>query len=171
MKLDELKQDLNTAWNTVTDTVAEGWQGLRKSASAITRFKSDENNNLPPSRDVDDEAYWPRMTWAMLAGNVFEDDNKVVVRLEIPGMDKDNFKVEVQNGTLVVSGEKRFESEKSEGRYRSFQCAYGSFRRSVKLQAPVVADAAQASYQNGILRIELPKETPAKPRKFEVKVE
>ena len=171
MKLEELKQGLNTAWNTVTESVAEGWQRLRKSAGAITHFNSGENNNLPASRDVDDEAYWPRTTWAMLAGNVFEDDNKIVVRLEIPGMEKENLKVEVQNGTLIVSGEKRFEREQSEGRYRSFQCAYGSFRRSVKLHAPVVADAAQASYKNGILRIELPKESPAKPRVFDVKIE
>ena len=171
MKLDELKEGLNSAWNTVTEGVAEGWQRLRKSVGAITHFKSGEDSNLPANKDVDDEAYWPRTTWAMLAGNVFEDDDKIVVRLEIPGMQKDNFTVEVQNGTLIVSGEKRFESEKTEGRYRTFQCAYGSFRRSVQLPAAVIADKAQASYKDGILRIELPKETPAKPRMIEVKIE
>ena len=91
MKLDELKEGLNSAWNTVTEGVTEGWQRLRKSVGAITHFKSAEDSNLPASRDVDDEAYWPRTTWAMLAGNVFEDDEKIVVRLEIPGMQKDNF--------------------------------------------------------------------------------
>ena len=171
MKLDELKEGLNTAWNTVTESVAEGWQRLRKSAGAITHFKSGENSNLPASKDVDDAAYWPRTTWAMLAGNVFEDENKIVVRLEIPGMEKDNFNVEVQNDMLIVSGEKRFEREQSEGRYRSFQCAYGSFRRNVQLHAPVVADEAKASYRNGILRIELPKPTPARPRVIDVKIE
>lgn len=171
MKLDELKEGLNSAWNTLTDGVTEGWQRLRKSVGAITHFKSGEDSNLPASKDVDDEAYWPRTTWAMLAGNVFEDDTKVVVRLEIPGMQKDNFTVEVQNGALIVSGEKRFESEKTEGRYRTFQCAYGAFRRSVQLPAAVIADQAQASYKDGILRIELPKETPAKPRVIEVKID
>jgi len=171
MKLDELKQGLNEAWTTVTEGVAEGWQRLRKSAGAITHFKSGEASNLPAGKDVDDEAYWPRTTWAVLDGNVFEDEGKIVVRLEIPGMQKDNFTVEVQNGALIVSGEKRFESESTEGRYRSFQCAYGAFRRSVQLPASVIADKAQASYKDGILRIELPKETPAKPRAIEVTIE
>ena len=84
MKLEELKQGLNTAWNTVTESVAEGWQRLRKSAGAITHFNSGENNNLPASRDVDDEAYWPRTTWAMLAGNVFEDENKICLLYTSP---------------------------------------------------------------------------------------
>lgn len=171
MKLDELKDGLNSAWNTVTEGETEGWQRLRKSVGAITHFKSGEDSNLPASKDVDDEAYWPRTTWAMLAGNVFEDDTKIVVRLEIPGMQKDNFTVEVQNGALIVSGEKRFEREQTEGRYRSFQCAYGAFRRSVQLPAAVIADQAQASYKDGIVKIELPKETPAKPRMIEVKIE
>lgn len=171
MNLDELKQGINSAWNTLTEGVAEGWQRLRKSASAMTHFKSGDDADLPASKDVDDEAYWPRNTWAMLAGNVFEDDNRIVVRLEIPGMQKDKLNVEVQNGVLIVSGEKRFEREQTEGRYRTFQCAYGAFRRSVHLPAPVIADKAQASYKDGILRIELPKETPSKPRAIEVKID
>ena len=171
MKLDDIKSGLTTVWDSMTESVNEGWQRLRKSAGAVTHFRAADQPNLPESKDVDDEAYWPRTSWAMLAGNVFEDETKVVVRLEIPGMKKDDFKLEVQNNTLTVSGEKHFEREESEGRYRSFQCAYGSFRRSLRLPAAVIADQAKASYRDGILRIELPKETQAKPKWVDVHID
>jgi HSP20 family protein len=107
----------------------------------------------------------------MLGGDVFEDDQRVVVRVELPGMDKDDIDISVQDDALVVRGEKRFEREQGAGRYRVLQCAYGSFRRTFALHAPVDADRAQASYRNGVLRIELPKAAPAAPRRSSVKVE
>jgi HSP20 family protein len=67
-------------------------------------------------------------------------------------------------------GEKRFERESSEGRYRVLQCAYGSFRRIVPLPTPVLTDQAKANYRNGVLRIELPKPATDRPRKLTVKV-
>ena len=171
MKLDELKNGLATAWDSMTDSVNEGWQRLRKAGNAITHFNASSQSSLPENRDVDDEAYWPRTNWAVLSGNVFEDDTKVVVRLEIPGMKKEDFKLDVQNDTLTVSGEKHFEREESEGRYRSFQCAYGSFRRSLRLPASVLAEQATANYRDGILRVELPKATPSKPKSIEVPID
>jgi len=99
----------------------------------------------------------------MLGGDAFEDDERVVVRLEAPGMERDDFDVQVVGDALVVRGEKKFERESTEGRWRVLQCAYGSFHRSVPLPAAVRADAAQASYRNGVLRVELPKREPAAP--------
>lgn len=168
MILDDLKQGLNS----LIDTMTEGWHHLRQSASsALTRFKPGEKTNLPEQRDIDDAFYLPSQGWAMLGGDVFEDDQRMVVRVELPGMDKDDIDISVQDNTLVVRGEKRFEREQGEGRYRVLQCAYGSFRRTFALHAPVDADRAQASYRNGVLRIELPKAAPAAPRRSSVKVE
>ena len=93
----------------------------------------------------------------MLGGDVFEDERRLVVRLEVPGMDKDEFVIEVLDDTLVVSGEKRFEREDTKGRYRMLQCAYGTFRRVVPLAVPVLADESRASYRQGVLKIELTK--------------
>ena len=107
----------------------------------------------------------------MLGGDVFEDDKRVVVRVEVPGMDKKDLDIEVQGDVLVVRGEKRFERESSEGRYRVLQCAYGSFRRVVPLPTPVLADKATAKYKDGVLRVELPKVNTGKPRKLTVKVD
>ena len=107
----------------------------------------------------------------MLAGDVYEDEKKVVVRIEIPGMDKKRLDLQVVgDGRLVVSGEKQFERESGDGRYRTFECAYGSFRRSVNLPVPVVAEKVKATYRDGVLRVELPKRSPAKAKRIEVRV-
>ncbi len=90
---------------------------------------------------------------------------------EIPGLDKDDFKIEVVDDALVVSGEKRFERDSSDGRWRTIQCAYGAFRRVVPLPAPVRADQAKASYRNGVLRVELPKVEPGPVRSVTIDVQ
>ncbi len=168
MKLDEIKQ----GFSSFLDSVAEGWQHLRQSASsALTGFKPGEHTNLPLRNDIDDAFYMPSIGWSMLGGDLFEDDRRVVVRLEIPGMDKNELDVKVQDDTLVVRGEKRFERENTEGRYRTLQCAYGNFRRVVPLPAAVHADQAKASYRDGVLRVELPKVQADKPRQSTVRVD
>ena len=168
MKLDEIKQGVSSFW----DSVAEGWHRLRESAaSAVTGFKAGADAGLPSKSEVDDEFYLPSQGWSMLGGDVFEDDKRVVVRVEVPGMDKKDLDIEVQGDVLVVRGEKRFERESSEGRYRVLQCAYGSFRRVVPLPTPVLADKATAKYKDGVLRVELPKVNTGKPRKLTVKVD
>jgi HSP20 family protein len=168
MRIDEIKQGLSSFW----DSVSDGWQHLRQSASgALTGFKPKDQTNLPPKSDVDDMFYIPSGTWSMLGANLFEDDRRVIVTVEVPGLEKQDLDIGVQNNTLVISGEKAFERESSEGRYRVLQCAYGSFRRAVPLPVPVIADQAKASYKNGVLRVELPKADIGAPRRMSIKVE
>lgn len=160
MKLDELKQGLNSLW----DSVSDGWQRLRQSATgALTRFLPGEHADLPAKAEVDDDFYVPSQGWSMLGGDVFEDDERVVVRVEVPGMEKEQIGVEVIDDALIVRGEKQFERETTQGRYRVLQCAYGSFRRVVPLPTRVLPDQARASYRNGVLRVELPKAAPGSP--------
>ncbi len=154
MKLEDLKENVQGLW----DSVAEGWRHLWQSAAgALTRFRPGEKTELPAAGEVDDLTWLPSRAWAMLGGDVFEDERRVVVRLEVPGMEKEDLAIDVTEDTLTVSGEKRFQRESGEGRWRVMQCAYGSFRRVVPLPAPVKTEAARASYHNGVLRIELPK--------------
>lgn len=168
MNLEDLKQGVSSLW----DSVSEGWQRLRQSAAgALTRFYPGEDSRLPAKAEVDDDFYLPTYGWSMLGGDVFEDDKRLIVRLEVPGMEKSDFDIEVTDQELVVRGEKRFEREATEGRYRFLQCAYGSFRRVVPLPVPVLADDAKASYRNGVLKVELPKAAPGKPRKLSIPVE
>jgi HSP20 family protein len=171
MSLDSFKESVGSLW----DNLAEGWKHLTESAAgALTRFKPGEATGLPPKQDIDDPFYMPSRSWAMLGSDVFEDETRLVVRLEIPGMEKQDFSIEVRDDVLVVSGEKRFLGEDgtdSVGRWRIMQCAYGNFTRSVPLEVAVLADQASATYTNGVLRIQFPKTTPAAPQLVRVQVD
>lgn len=134
-------------------------------ASALTRFKPRALREPPAEADS-----LSLPTWGMLAGEVFEERTKVVVRLEAPGMSVRDFELEVRGDTLHVRGEKRLARESATGRYQLLECAYGSFERSIPLPAAVRADKAQATYRSGVLRIELPKERDSEPRRLKVKV-
>lgn len=167
MNLESLKQNVGSFW----ESVAEGWRHLTRSAgSALTRFKSGDTTNLPARSDIDDDFFLPSHGWAMLGSDVFEDDQRLIVRVEIPGMEKQDINIEVVDDVLVVTGEKRFEREGNDGRWRVMQRAYGSFRRVVPLDTEVLADQARATYRNGVLRIELPKARPGKPKVRSIKV-
>lgn len=167
MSLESFKESVGSLW----DNLAEGWKHLTQSAAgALTRFRPGDKTDLPAKSDVDDVFYLPSRSWSMLGGDVFEDDKRVVVRLEVPGLDKQDMTIEARDDALIISGEKRFERESTEGRWRIMQCAYGSFQRIVPLNVPVVADKASASYRNGVLRIELPKASPGEPKTVTIRV-
>lgn len=164
-------QDVKQSINSLLESASEGWQRLRQSAaSAMTAFKSETTAGMPAKTEVDDADYLPTHAWSMLGGDMFEDEHRLIVRLEVPGMEKDNFNIELLDDQLIVRGEKRFERETSNGRYRMLQCAYGSFRREVSLPVPVVAAGATASYVNGVLRIEFAKADPGQSRARTIKV-
>lgn len=166
--LDELKQDVEELWDSAT----EGWRRLRhQAAGALTRFKP---GAASPAPEVRNDFNLPPPGWALLAGDVFEDSKKIVVRLEVPGMEKDDFAIEARDDTLIVRGEKHFESESEseagDGRYRVLQCAYGSFSRTIPLPARILPDQANATYRNGVLKIELTKAEPSTTREVQIKV-
>ncbi len=162
---EELKQDMEDIWESAT----EGWRRLRHQASgALTRFKPGAKST--GAVDIRNDFDLPSPNWALLAGDVFEDSNKIMVRLEVPGMEKSDFDIEVRDDVLIVRGEKHFESESGDGRYRVLQCAYGSFSRTIPLPAAIIADPGNASYHNGILKIELTKAEPTKTRETHIKV-
>lgn len=164
-------EGIKHGFSSFLDSVTEGWQHLRRSASnALTRFTPSTQTNMPTSEDIDDVFFAPSWGWSMLGSDVFEDDKRVVVRLEVPGIDRNDLDVQVRGDTLIVQGEKRFEREESQGRYSVLQCAYGSFQRTVPLPVPVMADKAKATYKNGVLHLELPKAEPDKPRRRTIKV-
>lgn len=165
-KLTGLKHGLEETWSSL----GEGWRQLReRTSSALTRFTPRHKNKTPAEAPA--SADFPSANWALLAGDLFEDSDKFVVRLEVPGLDKHNLDIEVRSDMLSVRGEKRYEQESSNGQYRIRQCAFGSFHRSIPLPVAVLADKASASYRNGVLRIELPKAEHAGGRRIEVRGE
>jgi HSP20 family protein len=104
-----------------------------------------------------------------MAADVFDDDDKVIVRIEAPGMRREDFNVELHDDVLTVWGEKQVDREARRGRYSVVQCAYGSFRRDVALPVSVKADKTRASYRDGVLRIELAKADGARARRIAVR--
>jgi HSP20 family protein len=150
----ELKHGAEEFW----DSAAEGWRRLsQQTAGALTRFKPGRKSSAAAGDDAQGLSI---AGWALLAGDVFEDDKRLVVRIEVPGMEKSDFDIEMQDDMLIVRGEKHLESESGEGRYRVLQCAYGSFSRTIRLPARIDFDQAKASYDKGVLKIELPKAKP-----------
>ena len=167
MKVDELKQGVESLW----DKLGQGFAHLRQSAAgALTRFKPGQQTQLPASADIDVPPALANPGWGLVGGDVFEDEKRVVVRLELPGMERKDFDIEVLPDTLLVRGEKKFERESTEGRWRVMQCAYGSFQRRVPLPVAVKTDEARAVYKDGVLKVELPKVEAAKPRSVSIPV-
>ncbi len=160
--LNQIREGFSEAW----DSVLDGWQKLyRRAAGALTRFI--------PGKKHSDEAQELEVRssgWGVLAAEVYDDDEQVIVRLEVPGMEKEDFDLEVVNDYLVVRGEKRLERERKEGQYHITECAYGSFERVIPLPEEVQPDKAKASYRKGILRVELPKSENSRRRKIDVAV-
>lgn len=90
--------------------------------------------------------------------DVIEEEKAFEIHVAVPGMNKDEFKIDLNDNYLTVSGERKFSKEKSEGRYRSFETQYGSFSRSFSLPENVDAEKIAAQYTNGILVVTVPKD-------------
>ena len=107
-------------------------------------------------------------TWAP-AVDVAEETDKIVVKVEVPGMNESDLKVNFENGVLTVSGERQFE-RKDDRNYHRIERTYGSFVRTFTLPRTVDANAITASYKNGVLEIEIPKKEEAKPKQIQINV-
>ena len=107
--------------------------------------------------------------WAP-AVDVYENDDKVVVKTELPGMAEGDIGVEILGDTLTIKGEKKKEEEAKGRHYHRLERVYGSFHRSVTLPAVVAPDKAKASFKDGILEIEVPKKEEARPKRIKVDV-
>ena len=162
----QLKQNIGHAW----EYLAEGWDSLnRKATNAITRFSSSNKNGKYPDEEHK-ELTNRNAGWGVMAAEVFDDDDRVIVRLEAPGMDKKEFDLQVIDDVLIVSGEKRIQKEHTEGHYHVKECAYGRFERAIGLPDEVDSDKAQADYKNGILRIELPKSINKRRKRIKIEI-
>jgi HSP20 family protein len=165
---EQLKHGADQAW----ESLAEGWRELSARASgALTHFRpatSSEFATSPRTTAALDDGLLPFGGWAFIASDVFDDDDKVVVRIEAPGMQREDFNIELHGDTLAVWGEKRSDRELGAGRFSVVQCAYGRFRREVALPVSVKADKTKATYRDGVLRIELPKADGARARRIAV---
>ena len=104
------------------------------------------------------------------AVDIYEDPQKVVLKLEVPGVEEKNLDVRVENNTLTVKGERRFENDEKEENFHRIERTYGSFYRAFTLPTTVDTEQVQASYTNGVLKLELKKKAEAQPKQIKVNV-
>ena len=143
-----------TGWERDMDALLEDFFGRRARPWWPERwFRTDEAEARPPVLDV------------------FEEKDDIVVKAELPGMEKENLEVNLTDHTLTIKGEKKREEETKKENYYRAERTYGSFLRSLELPKEVHADKVKASFKNGILEVRMPTTEEAKAKEVKVKVE
>jgi len=104
------------------------------------------------------------------AVDVYEDEQKVTLKLEIPGIDQNDVDIRLENNTLTVRGERKFEKEEKEENFHRIERRYGSFARSFTLPNTLDSEKVQANYENGVLKIDIAKRAEAKPKQIKVNI-
>jgi len=118
--------------------------------------------------------YAPRGEQDLTTGNfvppvdIYEDEHSVTLKVEVPGLDPKDVDVQVENHTLTIKGERKFEKEEKEENFHRIERRYGSFVRSFTLPATVDTDNIKADYENGVLKVQLAKRAEAKPKQIKV---
>jgi HSP20 family protein len=155
--LDSLKQTSQTLGREISrawDNLSEGWHELlSRSSNALTHFTHHKTDTKKAGGEL---ASFP--SWSLLAGELEETDKDMLVRIELPGMDKNDCQIRIEGNVLYLSGEKRFVRETKDSTYHVMERAYGAFHRSIPLPRNVAIDKAEASFKNGVLTVRLPKE-------------
>ena len=152
--------NVSTTFNRTWDSLSNGWNHLlHRASNALTRFYGNEN---------DDDKDAGNTRWGLLSADRYDDDDKVIISIEAPGLNESDFDISIIDNVLHVKGEKLFLREKTVGAYTIKERAYGRFERVFPLQVEVDPDHAEASYKQGVLRIEINKSEQHKRRKIKV---
>ncbi len=157
--LSQIRAGVGRAW----ESVAEGWHHLYERASdALTRFR--------PGHDKEEDTQLVERSarWGFLAAEVGENEKEIIVKLEAPGLDAEDFDIQIAGDRLIIRGEKRAQRERKDKHYHLTECAYGRFERSLRLPQPVNETKSSASYKKGVLRIVMPKSQSARARRITV---
>ena len=135
---------------------------LRQMTSELDRMLDDPWTIRWPALQIGQEAMWsPKV-------DVFEKDNRLITKVDLPGVKKEDMSVEVADGQLQLSGVRKSETEeKNDNVYRS-ECEYGQFFRSVPLPPGVTADDIKATFANGVLEVSMPLPAKANGRKVPI---
>jgi HSP20 family protein len=138
------------------------WEPFREVNSLQSRVNSLLRNLNSENETVSAARFVPPV-------DIYEDEKKVVLKLEVPGVEEKDLQVSVENQTLTVRGERKFESEEKEENFHRIERRYGSFYRSFTLPTTVDTENVDAKYNAGVLRVELTKKAEAQPRQIKVK--
>jgi len=133
-------------------------QEMRSLARRMERaFEPLMNTMLPLSEAVDLEEGWPRV-------DIYEDANEIILRAELPGLERKNVELVIEEGTLTLRGERKLEREDKRENYRRVECFYGTFARTFALPQTVDREKVRAEMREGVLFVHIPKREGAKPK-------
>ncbi len=127
---------------------------LRLFEDAFTRFMSEPNSNRPWSPAVD----------------IYETEDELVFKADLPEVNQKDIDVRVEDQTLTIAGERKFEKEESKKGFHRIERSYGNFVRSFAVPNTFDTDKIGAQFHNGVLTVTLPKKEAAKPRQVKVEV-
>ena len=140
----------------------EPFEGLNRIQSRINHL-FDETFGRSRALSAPNGVWYPPV-------DVLESRDSYLIRAELPGMKKEDFNLEVRDGTLTLSGERKFEEPANGVEYHRVERASGKFVRSFSLPHTVKSDEIKASYRDGILEIHVPKAEEAKPKQIAINV-
>lgn len=146
-------------------TVLTRWEPFREFATLQDRMNRLFRDSFEGGRDesLTTSSFAP-------AVDVYEDDQKVTLKIEVPGIDEKDIDVRVENNTLTVHGERKIEKDEKQENYRRVERQYGSFTRTFTLPSTVDSEHVTANYEKGVLNITLLKKAEAKPKQIKVNV-
>jgi HSP20 family protein len=130
---------------------------------SINRLFDDASTTRRPGREAADAVWVP-------AVNTYEDKDAFLISCDLPGMDQKDVKLNLDNNTLTISGTRKLEHEDKRENYQRVECVFGTFSRSFTLPATVDGGKIEASMENGVLTIRLPKREESKPKQIDIKI-
>lgn len=155
-----------TKWDPLK--LSPSWDPFREMEEMQKRLWSLFGRSWPVWRSEPEEGF-ALAEW-MPPVDIEESDKEYLIKAELPGIKKEEVKVNVEGGTLSISGERKAEKEEKDKKYHRVERSYGAFSRSFTLPEGAVAEKVSAEFKDGVLMIHLPKEEQAKARAIEVKV-
>jgi len=140
-----------------TNTWFEPWTNLREEVNRLFDASVPEVGSYPRLMN----AWGPAL-------DLYEDKDNLVVKVELPGMKKEEIEVSLHEGTLILSGERKNDATLADAEPHRLERSYGRFQRSIALTMPIKEAQVKAIYIDGILTVTLPKAEEAKPKQIEI---
>ena len=144
------------------------WDPFRDVAALQDRINRIFNESFGRSRDMDEEV--SQYDWSPPV-DIYETANGIELKIELPGINKEDVSVEIKDNVLTLKGERLLDPEIKDEHYYRKERSFGKFHRSFSLQNPIKPDRIKASFKDGILTVEIPRSEKEKPKKISVDID
>jgi HSP20 family protein len=145
------------------------WDPFKELDNFSNRLSNIFGRSMTPARHDGESDLFTKAQWAPTV-DITEDKDHYYIKAELPGIEKDQVKVHVENGYLTIQGERKFEEEKKDTHVHRIERSYGSFVRAFALPDDADSNKIDAQFKNGLLSIQMPKSAKPQGKQIEVKV-